>query len=88
MASCGTAAAAYFRVFKPILQGEKFNTDGQYITRYVAELKDLPDKHLHKPWDTPTEVLEQGVSPWLKASRNLSSTRKRQENKHWLYLKH
>jgi deoxyribodipyrimidine photo-lyase len=59
IAGCGADAAPYFRVFNPVLQGEKFDKDGQYTRRYVPELKDLPDKYIHKPWEAPTEVLEQ-----------------------------
>ena len=59
IAGCGADAAPYFRVFNPILQGEKFDKDGQYTRRYVPELKDLPDKYLHKPWEAPSEVLQQ-----------------------------
>ena len=38
-AGCGTDAAPYFRVFNPIEQGKKFDPDGDYIRRYVPELR-------------------------------------------------
>jgi deoxyribodipyrimidine photo-lyase len=50
-AGCGTDAAPYFRVFNPIEQGKKFDPDGDYIRRYVPELRDLPIKELHQPHD-------------------------------------
>ena len=53
VAGCGTDAAPYFRVFNPISQGERFDADGRYIRRYVAELADVPDEHLHRPWEAP-----------------------------------
>lgn len=56
VAGCGTDAAPYFRVFNPISQGEKFDGDGSYIRRYVAELADLPTEHLHRPWESPDGV--------------------------------
>jgi deoxyribodipyrimidine photo-lyase len=56
VAGCGTDAAPYFRVFNPLSQGEKFDRDGRYIRRYVAELADVPDKHLHRPWEAPDGV--------------------------------
>ncbi len=59
IAGCGADAAPYFRVFNPVIQGEKFDKTGEYTRRFVPELKDLPDKYLFKPWEAPTEVLQQ-----------------------------
>ena len=44
VAGCGADAAPYFRVFNPILQGEKFDPDGEYVRRWVPELARLPDQ--------------------------------------------
>ena len=41
VAGTGTDAAPYFRVFNPVTQGEKFDPDGDYVRRYVPELRDL-----------------------------------------------
>jgi len=46
-------AAPYFRVFNPVLQGEKFDGDGAYVRRWCPELADLPARFLHKPWEAP-----------------------------------
>lgn len=59
IAGCGADAAPYFRVFNPVLQGEKFDPKGEYVRRWVPELKDLPAKHIHKPWEAPESVLEE-----------------------------
>jgi deoxyribodipyrimidine photo-lyase len=53
-ASTGTDAQPYFRVFNPVLQGQKFDPAGAYVRRYVAELRELPDRYIHRPWDAPT----------------------------------
>ena len=37
-AGTGTDAAPYFRIFNPILQSKKFDPDGAYRRRWVAEL--------------------------------------------------
>ncbi|MHC1550690.1 cryptochrome/photolyase family protein [Phyllobacterium sp. K27] len=58
VAGSGADAAPYFRIFNPILQGEKFDPDGNYVRHFVPELKDLPDKYLHKPWTAPSSVLQ------------------------------
>ena len=50
-AGCGTDASPYFRVFNPILQGQKFDPNGDYIRRYVPELAHLDDRSIHQPWE-------------------------------------
>ena len=57
IAGCGADAAPYFRVFNPITQGEKFDADGAYVRKYVPELKHLPDKYLHRPWEAGSLLL-------------------------------
>ena len=57
VAGSGADAAPYFRIFNPILQGEKFDPDGEYTKKFVPELKKLPNKFLYKPWEAPTEIL-------------------------------
>jgi deoxyribodipyrimidine photo-lyase len=56
-AGCGADAAPYFRVFNPVLQGEKFDPLGGYVRRWVPELSGLPPKWIHRPWEAPAEVL-------------------------------
>ncbi len=51
VAGSGADAAPYFRIFNPILQGEKFDKEGEYVKKWVPELKDLPKKFIHKPWE-------------------------------------
>ncbi|MCX5493672.1 deoxyribodipyrimidine photo-lyase [Kaistia dalseonensis] len=50
VAGSGADAAPYFRIFNPVLQGEKFDPEGAYIRRFVPELAGLPAKQIHKPW--------------------------------------
>jgi len=57
IAGCGADAAPYFRVFNPVLQGEKFDPRGAYVRRWVPELARLPDRWIHKPWAAPADVL-------------------------------
>lgn len=58
IAGCGADAAPYFRIFNPIIQGEKFDKNGDYTRRFVPELKNLPDKYLFKPWAAPEDILK------------------------------
>ena len=57
VAGCGADAAPYFRIFNPVLQGEKFDPMGAYVKRWVPELADLPAKYLHAPWAAPKDIL-------------------------------
>jgi deoxyribodipyrimidine photo-lyase len=56
VAGTGADAAPYFRIFNPILQGEKFDPNGDYIKKWCPELNNLPNKFLHKPWEMPEEL--------------------------------
>jgi deoxyribodipyrimidine photo-lyase len=49
-AGCGTDAAPFYRVFNPVLQGLKFDPDGDYVRRYIPELAHLPGAAAHEPW--------------------------------------
>lgn len=48
-ASTGTDSAPYFRIFNPTTQGERFDKDGEFIRRWLPELKDVPDSDIHSP---------------------------------------
>ena len=50
VAGSGADAAPYFRVFNPVLQSQKFDPSGEYIARWVPELRDLDTKGRHEPW--------------------------------------
>ncbi len=56
VAGTGADAAPYFRIFNPILQGEKFDANGNYIKKWCPELNNLPNEFLHKPWEMPEEL--------------------------------
>ncbi len=58
VAGCGADAAPYFRVFNPVLQGQKFDADGAYVRKFVPELARLPDAVLHQPWAADAATLE------------------------------
>jgi deoxyribodipyrimidine photo-lyase len=78
-AGCGADAAPYFRIFNPVLQGERYDPAGVYVRRWIPEIAKLPNKFIHKPWEAPNSILnEAGIQlrvtyPWpivdLKTSR-------------------
>ena len=54
----GADAAPYFRIFNPILQGEKFDKEGEYVKKWVPELKNVPKKFIHRPWELKDEKIK------------------------------
>jgi deoxyribodipyrimidine photo-lyase len=57
VAGSGADAAPYFRIFNPILQGEKFDPDGAYVREWLPELAKMPDRYIHKPWQADADTL-------------------------------
>jgi deoxyribodipyrimidine photo-lyase len=55
-AGTGTDAAPYFRIFNPVLQSAKFDPNGDYIRRWVPELRMLDSKTIHAPWEAGIKV--------------------------------
>ena len=53
VAGTGTDAAPYFRVFNPVKQGLDHDPDGDYVRRWVPELRDVPGRLVHEPWKLP-----------------------------------
>ncbi|QSA96613.1 deoxyribodipyrimidine photo-lyase [Methylococcus sp. EFPC2] len=56
-AGCGADAAPYFRIFNPVLQGRRFDPEGNYVRRWVPELAHLPAAYIHHPWEAPAGIL-------------------------------
>jgi deoxyribodipyrimidine photo-lyase len=55
-AGTGTDAQPFFRIFNPVLQGKRFDADGEYVRRWVPELARVPAKYIHAPWEMPDDV--------------------------------
>ena len=56
-AGCGCDAQPYFRIFNPVVQGEKFDPSGDYVRHWVPELAQMPARYIHRPWQAPDAVL-------------------------------
>ena len=62
VAGSGVDATPYFRIFNPVLQGEKFDPDGDYVRRFCPELAEVPASVVHKPWQAdPATLAKAGV---------------------------
>jgi deoxyribodipyrimidine photo-lyase len=60
-AGVGTDAAPYFRIFNPTRQAEKFDPQGDYVRRWIPELRRVPDEHIHQPWRMSAASQEQAA---------------------------
>ncbi len=49
-AGCGTDASPYYRVFNPVMQGYKFDPEGNYVRKFIPELRNIPGPEVHEPW--------------------------------------
>jgi deoxyribodipyrimidine photo-lyase len=55
-AGTGTDAAPFFRVFNPTTQGRKFDPEGDYVRRWIPELRAVAGAAVHEPWQLPAGV--------------------------------
>ncbi len=59
---CGVDAASWFRIFNPVLQGQRHDPDGTYVRRWIPELARLPAEFVHRPWQaSPLVLADAGV---------------------------
>lgn len=74
VAGSGADAAPYFRIFNPILQGEKFDPKGIYVRTWVPELENVDNKWIHQPWNSPNKLEINYPKPMVDHSeaRNLA----------------
>ncbi len=78
-ASTGTDAQPYFRIFSPISQGERFDPRGAYVRRWIPELRDLPDKLVHRPWEAPAFAPEYPAPIVEHAQRRILAVKRFEE---------
>jgi deoxyribodipyrimidine photo-lyase len=52
-AGTGTDPAPFFRIFNPVTQGRTYDPDGDYVRRWVPELRGIPGRAVHEPWKLP-----------------------------------
>ena len=75
IASVGTDPAPYFqRLFNPVSQQAKFDPEGEYVRRWVPELRDQPLEVVLAPWDHdghdyPWPILDHAVERRVAVER-------------------
>ena len=77
----GADASPYFRIFNPVLQGKKFDPNGDYVKKFIPTFTKVPLKFIHSPWEMPIEEQEKHNfilgRDYPKPVVDLSETRKR-----------
>jgi len=51
--SCTAFFAQFYRCYSPVAFGKKWDDNGDFIRRYVPELKDMPKKWIYEPHKAP-----------------------------------
>jgi deoxyribodipyrimidine photo-lyase len=74
-AGTGTDASPYFRIFNPTTQGVRFDPSGDYVRRYVPELRGIPGKAVHDPADRPPGYPEPIVDHAAERAESLTRYR-------------
>ena len=69
-AGTGTDAAPYFRVFNPVLQSTKFDPNGDYIRKWIPELRGVDTKNIHAPWEKGIKVMGYPERPIIERDKD------------------
>jgi deoxyribodipyrimidine photo-lyase len=68
-AGTGTDAAPYFRIFNPVLQSARFDPNGDYIRKWVPELRALSAKDIHAPWEKGIKIKDYPEHPIIERDK-------------------
>ena len=55
-AGVGADPQPWFRIFNPVLQGQRFDPEGEWVRRWVPELAHAPARYIHAPWEMPADA--------------------------------
>jgi deoxyribodipyrimidine photo-lyase len=85
-ASVGCDAQPWFRIFNPLLQSQKFDSDGKFIKKYVPELSEFDKKNIHEPHtkftpkNYPKPIIDHAIQRQkaLKMFENINDVAKKQ----------
>jgi deoxyribodipyrimidine photo-lyase len=75
VASTGTDAQPYFRIFNPWLQQKKYDPDCVYIKKWIPELRALSPKQIHKWYKEHTNLAVSYPTPIVDHTQEIKKTR-------------
>ena len=81
VAGSGPQASPFFRVFNPLAQGEKFDPHGDYVRRYVPELRGICGKAVHRPWELGAQAPDGYPGPIVDHAAERAETLRRWESR-------
>ena len=64
--ACSGLGPGKVNFFNTLLQSKKFDPNGEYIKRWIPELKDVPAEHIHDIWnhkETFSKFVGKGAYP-------------------------
>lgn len=53
--SCTAFYSQFYRCYSPVAFGKKWDDNGDYIRKFVPELKDMPKKYIYEPHKAPLQ---------------------------------
>lgn len=56
--SCSGFFYQYFRCYSPVVFQKKNDKNGDYIRKWLPQLRKLPEKYIYEPWKAPASVLK------------------------------
>ncbi|KAI1144569.1 Cryptochrome/photolyase FAD-binding domain-containing protein [Hypoxylon sp. FL0543] len=56
--SCTAFYSQYYRCYSPIAFGQKWDKRGEFIRKWIPELKNLDEKFIYEPWKASTAALD------------------------------
>ena len=69
-AGTGTDAAPYFRIFNPVLQSARFDPHGDYIRKWIPELRGVDAQDIHAPWEKGIKVKGYPEKPIMERNKD------------------
>ena len=73
-AGTGTDAAPYFRIFNPVLQSAKFDPHGEYIRKWLPELRNVAARDIYAPWEKRLKIKGYPAHPIVERDKERTLT--------------
>lgn len=54
--SCSNFFYQYFRIYSPVSFGKKTDPEGNFIRKWIPQLKDYPNQYIYEPWKAPKSI--------------------------------